>query len=115
MDSPPLPHGFQEEINALHAGVCAGLADPNRIMILYLLADAPKTVSEMARALGVSQPLVSRHLTVLKERGMVRASRRGNTVDYTLGDPRLIQALDLLRAFLRDQLSERALIVSHCD
>jgi ArsR family transcriptional regulator len=51
------------------------------------------------------QPLVSRHLKVLRERGMVLATRQGSSVLYSLGDLRLIEALDLLRAVLRDQLS----------
>lgn len=108
-----LPHSLQEEINALHAGVCAGLADPRRIMILYLLAEGPRTVNDIASDIASPQPLVSRHLKVLKERGMVKAERRGNSIEYHLGDERLIQALDLLRAFLRDQLSQHAQIVNH--
>jgi DNA-binding transcriptional ArsR family regulator len=96
---------LEEEINSLHAGVCAGLADPKRIMILYELADAPKNVTDLGKALGMPQPLVSRHLKVLRERGMVLATRQGSSVLYSLGDLRLIEALDLLRAVLRDQLS----------
>jgi ArsR family transcriptional regulator len=56
----------------------------------------------------MSQPAASRHLKVLRERGMVRATRRGQSVEYCLGDTRLIQALDLLRAVLRDNLTHRA-------
>lgn len=97
----------EEEINSLHAGICAGLADPKRILILYELADGPKNVTDLAKALGLSQPLASRHLKVLRERGMVTAIRQGASVQYSLGDPRLIKALDLLRAVLRDHLSRR--------
>jgi ArsR family transcriptional regulator len=102
-----MPRVQEEEINSLHAGVCAGLADPKRIMILYELADGPKNVTDLANVLGLSQPLASRHLKVLRERGMVTATRQGPAVLYTLGDPRLIKALDLLRAVLRDHLSRR--------
>jgi ArsR family transcriptional regulator len=58
------------------------------------------------------QPLISRHLKVLRERGMVTTERRGTVVVYTLGDTRLIQALDLLRATMRDTLAKRAELVS---
>ena len=102
-----MPRVQEEEINSLHAGICAGLADPKRIMILYELADGPKNVTDLAKALGLSQPLASRHLKVLRERGMVTAIRHGSSVQYSLGDPRLIEALDLLRAVLRDNLSHR--------
>jgi DNA-binding transcriptional ArsR family regulator len=99
---------LEAEINDLHANVCAGLADPKRIMILYSLAERPQTVNDLATAIGMPQSSTSRHLRVLRERGMVRATRQAQSVEYRLGDARLIQALDLLRKVLRDHLSHRA-------
>src|SRR5512141_2138758 len=96
------------EITQLHAEICAGLADPNRILILYELSQSPRNVTELATNLKMPQPLVSRHLKVLRERGMVQTERRGTSVEYTLADERLIQALDLLRAVLRDSLAKGA-------
>ena len=97
-----------EEVNLLHAQICQGLADPTRILILYFLADSPRYVTELADMLEVSQPTVSRHLKVLRERGLVTATREGNTVHYALRDHRVIQALDLLRAMMADMLAEQA-------
>ena len=97
-----------EEVNLLHAQMCQGLADPTRILILYFLADSPRYVTELADMLGVSQPTVSRHLKVLRDRGLVTATREGNMVHYALRDHRVIQALDLLRAVMADLLAERA-------
>ena len=102
---------LEQEVNALHAEVCAGLADPKRIMILYELAEGPKNVTELARAINLPQPMVSRHLKTLRERGMVSATRQGPAVEYRLGDQRLIEALDLLRAMLRDHLAHRSELV----
>lgn len=99
------------EINQLHAEICGGLADPSRIMILYTLAQSPRNVTELSSELNMPQPLVSRHLKVLRERGMVTSERRGTTVTYSLGDGRLIEALDLLRAVMRDGLAKRAELV----
>ena len=99
------------EINQLHAEICGGLADPTRIMLLYALSQSPRNVTELCNELGMPQPLVSRHLKVLRERGMVEAERRGVVVVYRLGDKRLIQALDLLRAAMRDNLAKRAELV----
>lgn len=101
---------FENEINQLHAEICAGLADPKRILILYTLAEKPCTVTEIVETLNLSQPVISRHLKVLRERGMVNARRTGSSVEYSLGDRRLIEALDLLRGALRDFLSHRAQI-----
>ena len=97
-----------EEVNLLHAQICQGLADPTRILILYLLADSPRYVNELAEHLKVSQPTVSRHLKILRDRGLVTATRESNAVRYVLRDPRVIEALNLLRAVMADALAERA-------
>ncbi len=102
---------LEREINQLHAEFCAGLADPKRLMILYTLSDQPLTVNEISAAVHISQPAASRHLKLLRERGMVIPTRRGPSVEYRLADTRLIEALDLLRAALRDHLSHNAKIV----
>ncbi len=99
---------LKQEVNQLHAEICAGLADPTRILILYELASGPRNVTQLTETLKLSQPMVSRHLKVLRERGMVGATRVGPAVEYRLSDVRLIQALDLLRAVLRDNLTRRA-------
>jgi ArsR family transcriptional regulator len=84
------------------------MADPTRILILYSLAESPRYVTELAETLGVSQPTVSRHLKMLRDRGLVTATREGNSVNYALHDRRIIQALDLLRTVMADILTERA-------
>lgn len=98
----------ENEIQLFHAQICQALADPTRILLLYRLAEGPQNVGELASALNISQPTVSRHLKVLRERGMVVTTRYGATVEYRLIDDRPIQALDLLRSVLRDNLSHNA-------
>ncbi len=102
---------LESEITQLHAEICAGLADPNRILILYALSQSPRNVTELCNELNMPQPLVSRHLKVLRERGMVVFKRQGTVIQYFLADIRLIQALDLLRAVMRDGLAKRAELV----
>lgn len=101
-----------EEVNLLHAQMCQGLADPTRILILYLLADTPRYVSELADTLDVKQPTVSHHLKVLRERGLVTTTREGNAIRYELRDHRVVDALDLLRAVMGDILAEQAKLIS---
>lgn len=101
---------LREEVVRLHAQVCSGLADPNRILILYNLSEGPRCVNDIASSLELPQPTVSRHLKVLRDRGMVRAERDGQTNNYRLSDIRIIQALDILRAILADQLMDQVLL-----
>lgn len=102
---------LETEVTQLHAEICAGLADPNRIMILYALSQSPRNVTELSNELSMPQPLVSRHLKVLRERSMVTSRRQGTIIEYALADERLIQALDLLRAVMREGLTKRAELV----
>lgn len=102
---------LEGEVNLLHAEICAGLADPKRILILYELKNRPRNGTELAAALGLPQPQVARHLKVLRERGMVTATRVGPAVEYALADERLILALDTLRAVLHDLLAHRASLI----
>lgn len=101
----------ESEIQLLHAQVCQALADPTRILLLYQLAAGAQSVGELASALKASQPTVSRHLKVLRERGMVTTERFGATVMYSLADSRVIQALDLMRALLADNLAQKSALV----
>ena len=98
---------LREDVLRMHAQVCSGLADPNRILILYTLAENPHCVNDIASALELPQPTVSRHLKILRDRGIVRAEREGQSINYRLSDPRIIQALDLLRSILADQLNDQ--------
>ena len=101
----------QQEVTRLHAEVCSALADPSRILLLYALDEKPCTVSELANDLGFSQPATSRHLKVLREHRLVSATRQGTNVEYSLTDRRLIDALDLLLAILRETLTRQANLV----
>ena len=99
---------LQQEISQLEADFCFALSDPTRILMLYTLNDKPLNVTELTNELDIPQPTASRHLKVLRERGLVHTVRNGTTITYHLSDTRLIQALDLLRSVMRDRMTERA-------
>ena len=98
---------LRREVHQLHAEICQALSDPNRILILYELREGPRNVGELADDLGMSQPTVSRHLKVLRDRRMVLAQREGTNIYYTLADARVIEALNLLREVLAGILEQR--------
>ena len=99
---------LQEEIALLHSKFCSGLADQSRMLIIYELSEQPHNVSELAERLSLAQPVVSRHLAILRERGIVTAEREGRAVYYRISDPRIIEALNLLRSIIADQLHAQA-------
>ncbi len=104
-------HNLRREVHQLHAEICQAISDPNRILLLYALKDGARNVGELAESLAMSQPTVSRHLKVLRERRMVLAEREGTNIYYTLADPRVIEALNLLRAVLAGILEQRTALV----
>lgn len=103
---------LKEEVIQLEADFCAALSDPTRIFILYALNDRSQNVTELTTELGIPQPTTSRHLKVLRERGLVYTERQGTVITYHLADQRVIEALDLLRSAMRDRLNQRASLVN---
>lgn len=64
------------------------LADHHRLQIISLLADGERCVCEIYQALELPQNLVSHHLKVLKEAGLVESRRDGTWMRYRLSQKR---------------------------
>ena len=60
------------------------LGDENRLRMLMLLRERDLCVLEVVGALGISQPLASSHLAVLREAGLATAHREGRRIRYSL-------------------------------
>jgi DNA-binding transcriptional ArsR family regulator len=60
------------------------LAHERRLMILCLLCEGEKSVTEIERALGLRQPTVSQQLARLRADGLVAARRDGKTIHYRI-------------------------------
>lgn len=64
--------------------VLQALSDESRRTMLEMLRDRPATVGELAEALPIARPGVSRHLRVLREAGLVEVERRAQWRVYRL-------------------------------
>jgi DNA-binding transcriptional ArsR family regulator len=85
----------------------AALTDPSRREILDLLRDGERSVSDLVRALPLSQPGVSKHLRVLREAGLVAPRADGRRRLYALRAEPLAEVdafLEPYRAFWSDRL-----------
>jgi len=80
------------------------LGDPNRRAIVELLRDGDRSVRELADALPISRPAVSRHLRLLKEAGLVTDRAVGTRRLYRLHD----EGIDAVRAYLEQVWGEAA-------
>jgi len=86
VDAPGPPH---PEALVAAGELLRALAAPVRIAVVLQLRSSPRCVHELVDALGVTQPLISQHLRVLKAAGVVRGERRGREVVYRLVDDHL--------------------------
>ena len=82
----PLP---PREVLDTAGDLLRALAAPVRIAIVLQLRESQRCVNEIVDALGVPQPLVSQHLRILKEAGVVAGERSGREVFYRLVDHHL--------------------------
>lgn len=76
----------EEEAFSDAADIFSQLADPSRLRILYLLCHSEDCVTNIAAAVGMSDPAVSHHLRILKKAGVLQSRRLGKEVHYTLAD-----------------------------
>jgi ArsR family transcriptional regulator, virulence genes transcriptional regulator len=96
------------QLYKLHASICHTLANPKRLEIIDRLRDREMSVSELARALDVSQANLSQHLALMREKGIVTARRSGLNVFYKLSSPKIIRACELMRQVLLEHLEASA-------
>ena len=78
-----------------------GIGSTPRYRIVEALFSGPKTVGELAEKTKQSQPLISQHLRVLKETGLVQYERQGQEVLYTLNTEYTIRLLKRLSEELK--------------
>lgn len=64
--------------------VLAAVADPVRWTVLATLAEGPRCVCSLQDVVPIAGNLLSYHLKILREAGLVTASRRGRWMDYAL-------------------------------
>jgi ArsR family transcriptional regulator len=101
--TPCCPSVLAAPLDASEAGELAvgftALADPVRLQVLSILADAPEgevCVCDFVGPLGKSQPTVSHHLKILSDAGLVHGERRSKWVYYSLDRQRLATLRDAL-------------------
>jgi DNA-binding transcriptional ArsR family regulator len=68
----------------MHAATLSALGEPSRLEIVELLREGPSSVGDIAEALTIRQPQVSKHLRVLGESGIVSAERMARRRIYHL-------------------------------
>lgn len=107
----PEPSVHGDDLFALHAEMCKVFSHPLRLRVLDTLRDRELAVTALAELLDVSVGCLSQHLNMMKERRAVASRKIGNRVLYRVANARLVEAFDLMRGILHDQIRSAAALL----
>ncbi len=91
----------------LKAKIFYALSDPDRLEILEFLRDGEKCVCEIFPHMGLIQPVVSRHLKILKESGLVSDKKDGTRRLYSITSPGVLKIVDSVTPEFIESVSRR--------
>jgi len=94
------------EIYRLKARLCKTFSDPKRLIIIDILRGGEKAVGEIVDELNIPQAVVSRHLAILRDRGVVKTRRQSTNIYYSLTDPKIGDACSLVHDILLNQMEK---------
>ncbi len=97
---------MEQRLYELHASMCGVFTSPKRLEILNLLRDKELSVGELAKLTRLPQANLSQHLSILRGKGIVKTRRKGVTIYYSLTNPKIIKAFDIIREVLYERLTE---------
>ena len=103
---------MNERIFEIQADVCKVFSHPKRLHILCLLKDGEKSFAELQAATGLSKANLSQHLTLLRDKGVINARRQGQSLRFTVTNPKITAACELMHDFLCEQVTERQAITA---
>ena len=89
------------------ASVLKALAHPARLFIVEELKNGERCVCELQRMIGTDMSTVSKHLSVLRNVGLVEDDKRGNQVFYSLRVPCVLGFLECTESVLRENVKKQ--------
>jgi DNA-binding transcriptional ArsR family regulator len=95
--------------NKFKAKIFKALSDPVRLNIMDFLRDEEKCVCEIIPYVKCIQPVVSRHLKILKDSGIVIDRKEGNRRLYSITDQQIFRIIDGINQNLTDTFTKRIL------
>ncbi len=97
---------MEHKLYELHAQMCQVFTSPKRLEILNSLRNKELSVGELAKVVKIRQANLSQHLGILRDRGIVKTRREGVTIYYSLSNPKITKAFDIIREMLIEKLAQ---------
>jgi len=95
------------------ARLCQVLASPKRLEILYTLKETELTAGDLAKAVDVTMPNLSQHLSLMKQHGLVESRKEGLNMYYRLSSEHILAVCDAVRRVLAEQLARQSVLLDH--
>ena len=89
------------------AGRFRALSEPVRLRLLSTLMTGERNVTQLVAAAGTGQANVSKHLSILKQAGMISTRREGLNTVCAIADPSIQQLCEIMCARLKTEHAER--------
>lgn len=97
---------MEYKLYELHAQMCKVFTSPKRLEILNLLRDKELSVGQLVKKAKIRQANLSQHLSIMREKSIVKTRRVGVTIYYSLANPKIIKAFDIIREMLLEKLAK---------
>ncbi len=102
---------MEDQIYAYHAEMCKVFSHPKRLELINVLREKEMNVGEISQRLGIAIGNLSQHLAMMRERRILVSRKEGNLVYYRITNPRLLEAFDLLREIMFEQIRQDAALI----
>ncbi|MDY6970560.1 MAG: metalloregulator ArsR/SmtB family transcription factor [Spirochaetota bacterium] len=96
------------------AKILKAIAHASRLFIIEELGKGERCVNELTDMIGVDTSTVSKHLSVLKNAGLVLDEKRGSSIYYNLRMPCILDFFECVEAVMEANAKEQMEIVSCC-
>jgi len=94
---PPPP-----EILRLQTSLCKIMSNPRRVLIIRLLEEGEKSVTELVERSGLRKAAISQNLAPMRELGLVKFRRDGQKIYYSLKAKKVIAACSAMQSLLSE-------------
>ncbi len=102
---------MEDQLYAYHAEMCKVFSHPKRLELIDILRDKEMSAGELGERLGLTPANLSQHLTMMRGRHILVSRKEGNVVYYRIASPLLLEAFDLLREILFEQIRQDATLI----
>ena len=102
---------MDDQVYAYHAEMCQVFSHAKRLELIDVLRGGEMSVGDLSRRMGMALANLSQHLAMMRERRILLSRKEGNLVYYRIANPKLLQAFDMLREILFEQIRQDAALI----